>query len=437
MTKRSQIMAPRLNRERRPKPGNVFTVMPFGIKTLPGGEERDFDELYRVLLVPTYEELGLTPVRADDIYGPHGVLDTVWQGIQEADIVVAVMTGRYPNVMLELGLCLLLGKRYVMITESRDDIPSDLQGERYIAYSNDGPSMLRMQRELKDTITARRSEAANEMMTVPMPVAGSESVPARVISVVRDAVTVEADDGRRAVMGPGDVTWNKLVTDLTKKYRVGQDLNGSFEMDLSGNQRYSLLTTPNPWPDLARIAAPGTVIAGVVHNVVDGLGAFVEVAEGINGMVPHFTIPAHVRLERGVRVNVEVHRLDPDQRRIELRLLDAREGRHPSPPAQDRRPIGVEVGDRLESWVVRAVPEKGFILVKSDELPRPALLHMSRMSDALGSDLLAGLVEEDEIVDVEVVRIDIERNRIEVAEVDPPADEATSDEVDPRLADAA
>ena len=420
-------MALKLNRDLQPKPGQVFTVMPFGVKTLPNGEERDFDELYRELLVPIYEDLGLTAVRADDIYGPAGVMDTLWQGIQEAEIVVAVMTGRYPNVMLEVGLCLVLGKRYVMVTEERDDIPSDLQGERYISYGNDGTSMMRMARELKETIAARRSEAVNEMMTVPMPGAGTASVPAEVISVVKDAVTVQAADGRRAVMGPGDVTWSRLITDMTKKFTVGEELKGAFEMDLSGNQRYTLNDGPNPWPELIRACPPGTKVTGTVRNVVDELGAFVEVADGINGMVPHFAIPAYINLQRGSRVSVDVHRVDQARRRVELRLTGAADGHRLAPVDQAHSPIDAAVGDRFEGRVVRAAAEKGFILVEADGLPRTALLHISKMSDDLRADLAAGLVELDEIIDVELVEIDLARNRFAVAEVDPPADINISD----------
>jgi ribosomal protein S1 len=392
--------------------------MPFGRKHLPDGEERNFDELYVDVLKPELEELDLAVTRADDIFGPPGIIDVVWRGIQEAEVVVAVMTGRFPNVALELGLALLLGKRIVMVTERPEDIPSDLQGLRYITYTYDGPSLLKMARTLKETIEAIRSEPVDEMMTVPMPGTGTASVKATVISVVKDAVTVQADGGRRAVMGPADVDWSKILTDMTRRFSVGQELNGAFEMDLSGNQRYSLIANePNPWPDLARSCSPGAVMTGQVRNVADNLGVFVEVAPGISGLIPHYTVPAHVQLQRGAMVGVRVEKFDAIQRRIDLRLVGEPRRTDASHPNGNDAAISVSTGAHLEGEVVKAAAERGYILLTAEELPGPALLHVSRMSEELRDDLLAGKVEVGEIIDVELVEIDAMRNRFLVADL--------------------
>jgi len=49
-------------------------------------------------------------------------------------IVIVDFTGRNPNVMYETGVAHTLGKVVVPITQSLDDIPSDLKPHRALKY---------------------------------------------------------------------------------------------------------------------------------------------------------------------------------------------------------------------------------------------------------------------------------------------------------------
>jgi hypothetical protein len=66
-----------------------------------------------------------------------------------------------------------------------------------------------------------------------------------------------------------------------------------------------------------------------------------------------------------------------------------------------------EPGQQLRGWVVRTVPEKGFILVELEgrEKERPAILPARRMLPDLKEDLRDGKVEINEEVFVQIVRV--------------------------------
>lgn len=104
----------------------AFVIMPFDV---------GFQSVYDKLIVPALEGVGYDVKRADSDLDQQNVLKDVVRGIAQADLVVAELTSRNPNVLYELGLCHALRKNAVLITQSIDDIPFDLRSYRVIRYS--------------------------------------------------------------------------------------------------------------------------------------------------------------------------------------------------------------------------------------------------------------------------------------------------------------
>jgi len=73
-------------------------------------------------------------IRADDIYGVSGIMQSIWEAINSSRVIIAEMTDRNPNVFYELGIAHTLGKPVIMITQSIDDVPFDLKHLRCIEY---------------------------------------------------------------------------------------------------------------------------------------------------------------------------------------------------------------------------------------------------------------------------------------------------------------
>jgi small subunit ribosomal protein S1 len=99
------------------------------------------------------------------------------------------------------------------------------------------------------------------------------------------------------------------------------------------NRRLSLglkQTTPNPWSVIQEKYRVGDIIKGVVRNIAD-FGAFVELSEGVEGLV-HISEMAHERLEKpgdkfqpGQSVRVKILRVDPEERKIGLSVKAAQD----------------------------------------------------------------------------------------------------------------
>ena len=80
-------------------------------------------------------------------------MEDVWKGINEANIVIADITNRNPNVFYELGIAHTLGKKVILLTQHIEDIPFDLKRYRIIEYEDNIDGYDKLEIGLKNTIS--------------------------------------------------------------------------------------------------------------------------------------------------------------------------------------------------------------------------------------------------------------------------------------------
>ncbi|MFX0194575.1 MAG: hypothetical protein ACFFCW_00510 [Candidatus Hodarchaeota archaeon] len=98
--------------------GTCFVMMPF---------REPFNLYYETIFKPAITAANLNPTRADDLFRPSAIVSDLWQMIQKAKALLAELTLKNANVFYELGLAHAIGKPVVLIAETEDDIPFDLQ----------------------------------------------------------------------------------------------------------------------------------------------------------------------------------------------------------------------------------------------------------------------------------------------------------------------
>lgn len=103
----------------------VFVLMPFDSK---------FNDIYRYGIRGAAEDAGAYAERLDDQIFAEGMLDRIFNQISRADVVVADMTGRNPNVFYEVGYAHALDKIVILLTQDASDIPFDLKHRQHIVY---------------------------------------------------------------------------------------------------------------------------------------------------------------------------------------------------------------------------------------------------------------------------------------------------------------
>jgi hypothetical protein len=107
-----------------------FVISPFG---------DPYDMYFAHLIRPAVETCGLYAVREDSLYRPTAGVADIWNGIRKSKLLVAELTGRNPNVLYALGLAHAISKPAILLSESMEDIPSDLRAVRVLLYDKTHP----------------------------------------------------------------------------------------------------------------------------------------------------------------------------------------------------------------------------------------------------------------------------------------------------------
>ena len=96
--------------------------------------DRGFQDIYQFGIKKTAEELGIVAERVDEQHFTETILERVYRQIENADFIIAEMTGRNPNVFYEVGYAHAKDKMCALITQNVDDIPFDLKHHSHVVY---------------------------------------------------------------------------------------------------------------------------------------------------------------------------------------------------------------------------------------------------------------------------------------------------------------
>lgn len=111
----------------KPKPF-CFVLMPF---------DASFNDIYEFGIKGACTDMGIYCERVDEQVFLGSMLERIYSQISRADLLVADMTGKNPNVYYEVGYAHALGKNVVLLTSIAQDIPFDLKHFPHIVYGTE------------------------------------------------------------------------------------------------------------------------------------------------------------------------------------------------------------------------------------------------------------------------------------------------------------
>jgi len=130
--------SPKMANERRPF--SIFVVMPF---------DDEFRDTYELGIKPACIEAGADCERVDEQLFLENILERIYGQIEKADLIVAEMSGRNPNVFYEIGYAHGIGKHAILLTRNADDIPFDLKHFPHVVYEG---KITKLKSELQKTV---------------------------------------------------------------------------------------------------------------------------------------------------------------------------------------------------------------------------------------------------------------------------------------------
>ncbi|MPY86690.1 MAG: 30S ribosomal protein S1 [Luteitalea sp.] len=186
----------------------------------------------------------------------------------------------------------------------------------------------------------------------------------RVVSLTDYGAFVELEPGVEGLIHVSEMSWSKRVKHPSKILNVGDQVEAMVLGVDPTNRRISLglkQVAANPWEELAEKYPVGAVLTGRVRNLTE-FGAFVEVEEGIDGLI-HISDMSWSRrvkhpsevLKKGETVQAMVLNIDAENQRLSLGLKQL------ATDVWDEFFGRTQVGDVVEGKVVRMTNFGAFV----------------------------------------------------------------------------
>lgn len=238
-----------------------------------------------------------------------------------------------------------------------------------------------------------------------------QRVKGKVTKLVAYGAFVEIEDGVEGLVHVSELSWTKRIARPSDVLTLGQELEAIVLGINKEEQKISLgvrqLDT-NPWDDIDQRYPIGLRIKGKVRNLT-AYGAFVEMEEGIDGMV-HVSDLSWTRkvnhpsemLKKGDEVEAEVIEIDKGNQRISLGMkqLD-------SDPWSDID-SKFHVGDLVTGTVAKIASFGAFIQLKDDI---DGLVHISQLSEDHVTRV-KDIIKVGQEVEARVIKVDKAERRI-------------------------
>jgi small subunit ribosomal protein S1 len=153
----------------------------------------------------------------------------------------------------------------------------------------------------------------------------------KVVSLADYGAFVELEEGVEGLIHVSEMSWTKKVRNPSKLLSIGGDVEAVVADVNVQNRRISLslkALEQNPWDTIAERYPVGSVITGKVRNLTD-FGAFVEVEEGIDGLIHISDMSWNRRikhpnevLKKGDTVQARVINVDGENQRLSLSVRE-------------------------------------------------------------------------------------------------------------------
>src|SRR5689334_19053875 len=214
-----------------------------------------------------------------------------------------------------------------------------------------------------------------------------DRIKGKVVSITDYGAFIELEKGVEGLIHVSEMSWTRHVRHPSKVVNIGDIIEAVVLKVDKANEKISLglkQTEPDPWLTLDQKYPTGMRVKGKVRNLTN-FGAFVELEEGIDGLVhvsdmswtKRVAHPSEV-LKKGDSVEVIVLSIDKEHRRISLGLKQVSED--PWPLLAERFPSGMELSGAINRLFDRgAIVDlgdgiEGFIPLSQlgiDDLKRP------------------------------------------------------------------
>jgi hypothetical protein len=114
-----------------------------------------FKPVFRAIVTALKDpRVNFSCTRADDVFGGRHIIEDILKGIGRAEVIIADVSAKNPNVFYELGIAHMVKdmNNVIILTQSMEDVPFDLRHLRCLIYTQSPGGLKKLRGEIKREI---------------------------------------------------------------------------------------------------------------------------------------------------------------------------------------------------------------------------------------------------------------------------------------------
>jgi hypothetical protein len=180
-------------------PPKAFLITPFSPERAGNEDPRIFHQV-QVAVAAAARATGVELIHPAEMREPGRIMEHVRQEIEEADVILAIVTGKNENVFTEVGMAMEIAQRWpILIVSSMDELPFDVRQFRFLTYGGEGE----LGQLTEQLVTAIHASLASQPRRAlgPQPVLDSRTIATGERAVLNFRSRAVPLIGREAEMG--------------------------------------------------------------------------------------------------------------------------------------------------------------------------------------------------------------------------------------------
>jgi small subunit ribosomal protein S1 len=234
----------------------------------------------------------------------------------------------------------------------------------------------------------------------------------RISSITDYGLFVEVEKGVEGLVHISEISWTERITNLSKHYNVGDEIEAYVVALDKENRRMSLSVKQlkeDPWKTVAERFKIGDKIKGKITNITD-FGIFVQLLEGVDGLVhisdiswtEHVSHPGD-RYKKADIVDAVILSLDPENRKISLGIKQLDKDPWASVATE------YKLGDMVEGVVSKITNFGAFVKLASGI---EGLVHISELSENNDVEKIEDMLKVGQNVKLRVIKVSPEDRKL-------------------------
>jgi small subunit ribosomal protein S1 len=307
------------------------------------------------------------------------------------------------------GLLHITDMSWGRVTNPRDVVENDQELEVYI---------LNVDREREKIALSLKHKTQSPWQDVANKYPINSKHTGEVVNIMTYGAFVKLEPGIEGLVHISEMSWTRRVNDPKELVQIGDRIEVQVLNINTEKQEISLgmkQVQPNPWDKVAERYPGGHIVHGVVRNLTN-YGAFIEIEEGIDGLL-HISDMSWVRkvshpsevVQKGQKVTCVVLNVDQERKRVALGLKQMA-----SDPWEGDIPSRYKPGQVVSGKVTKNTNFGVFVELESG---LEGLLHISELSDAK-VESPEELVKVGDTLEVKVLRVDTAERKIGLSRKD-------------------